>query len=114
VMTATSRTCWRYSEFRSAIALEVDAIAKPSDAKPYAELLARWRRPRRLFFNIAARLKMDAAPGGKPVQEAIRYLAKIADRPNAKMRCANSGGLESLAAACAGRGRAAWPIPGPM
>ena len=29
---------------------------------------------------------MDAAPGGKAVQEAIRYLAKIADWSNAKMR----------------------------
>ena len=58
---------------------EVDAIAKPRDAKPYAELLARWRRARRLFFNIATRLEMDAAPGGRAAQEAIRYLAKIAD-----------------------------------
>lgn len=58
---------------------KVDAIAKPRDAKPYVELLARWRRARRLFFNIATRLEMDAAPGGKAVQKAIRYLAKIAD-----------------------------------
>jgi len=65
---------------------EVDAIARPRDAKPYAELLARWRRARRLFFNIATRLEMDAAPGGKAVQEAIRYLAKIADWSHAKMR----------------------------
>jgi hypothetical protein len=65
---------------------EIDAIARPRDAKPYAELLARWRRARRLFFNIATRLEMDAAPGGKAVQEAIRYLAKIADWSHAKMR----------------------------
>ena len=39
---------------------EVDAIAKPRDAKPYAELLARWRRARRLFFNIATRLEREA------------------------------------------------------
>lgn len=65
---------------------EVDAIARPRDAKPYAELLTRWRRARRLFFNIATRLEMDAAPGGKPVQEAIRYLAAIADWSSAKMR----------------------------
>jgi hypothetical protein len=62
------------------------AIARPRDAKPYAELLARWRRARRLFFNIATRLEMDAVPGGKAVQEAVRYLAKIADWSNAKMR----------------------------
>jgi hypothetical protein len=70
---------------------EVDAIAKPRDAKPrdakpYAELLARWRRARRLFFNIATRLEMDAAPGGRAVQEAIRYLAKIDDWSHARMR----------------------------
>jgi TnpA family transposase len=65
---------------------EVDAIARPRDAKPYAELLARWRRARRLFFNITTRLEMDAGPGGKAVQEAIRYLAKIADWSHAKMR----------------------------
>ena len=72
---------------------EVDAIARPRDAKPYAELLARWRRARRLFFNIATRLEMDAAPGGKAVQEAIRYLAKIADWSHAKMRDAPTAAI---------------------
>ena len=72
---------------------EVDAIAKPRDAKPYAELLARWRRARRLFFNIATRLEMDAAPGGQAVQEAIRYLAKIADWSSAKMRDAPTAAI---------------------
>jgi hypothetical protein len=66
--------------------VEVDTIAKPHDAKPYAELRTRWRRARRLFFNIATRLEMAAAPGGKAVQEAIRYLAKIADWSSSKMR----------------------------
>src|SRR5208283_1952461 len=72
---------------------EVDAIARPRDAKPYAELLTRWRRARRLFFNIATRLEMDAAPGGKPVQEAIRYLATIADWSSAKMRDAPTAAI---------------------
>ena len=72
---------------------EVDAIARPRDAKPYAELLSRWRRARRLFFNIATRLDMDAAPGGKPVQEAIRYLASIADWSSAKMRDAPTAAI---------------------
>jgi hypothetical protein len=65
---------------------EVDAIARPHDARPYTELRKRWRRARRLFFNIATRLEMDAAPGGKAVQDAIRYLAKIADWSSSKMR----------------------------
>lgn len=65
---------------------EVDAIAKPRGAKPYAELLARWQRARRLFLNIATRLEMDAAPGGKPVLDAIRFLAKTADWSHADMR----------------------------
>jgi soluble lytic murein transglycosylase-like protein len=72
---------------------EVDAIARPRDAKPYAELLTRWRRARRLFFNIATRLEVDAAPGGKPVQEAIRYLATIADWSSAKMRDAPTAAI---------------------
>jgi hypothetical protein len=72
---------------------EVDAIARPRDAKPYAELLTRWRRARRLFFNIATRLEMDAAPGGKPVQEAIGYLATIADWSSAKMRDAPTAAI---------------------
>jgi hypothetical protein len=65
---------------------EVDTIARSHDAKPYAELRTRWRRARRLFFNIATRLEMDAAPGGKAVQEAIRYLARTADWSSSKMR----------------------------
>ena len=75
---------------------EVDAIAKPGDAKPYAELLARWRRARRLFFNIATRLEMDAAPGGKAAQEAIRYLAKIADWSKAKMHDAPTAAIPKV------------------
>ena len=65
---------------------EVDAIARAHDARPYAELRSRWRRARRLFFNIVTRLEMDAAPGGTAVREAIRYLAKVADWSKAKMR----------------------------
>lgn len=65
---------------------EIDAIARPRDAKPYAELLARWRRARRLFLNISTRLEMDAAPGGTAVREAICYLATISDWSNARMR----------------------------
>jgi hypothetical protein len=72
---------------------EVDAIARSHDAKPYAELLVRWRRARRLFFNIATRLEMDAAPGGKAVQEAIHYLAKVADWSNAKTRDAPTAAI---------------------
>jgi hypothetical protein len=65
---------------------EGDAIASSHDAKPYAELRTRWRSACRLFFNVAIRLEMDAAQGGKVVREAIRYLAKIADWSCAKMR----------------------------
>ncbi len=95
---------WRQALFErlpradlAAAMAEVDAIARPHDAKPYAELRTRWRRARRLFFNIVTRLQMDAAPGGKAVQEALRYLATTADWSHAG--CANSGDPESLAAA---------------
>jgi TnpA family transposase len=72
---------------------EIDAIARPHDAKPYAELRNRWRRARRLFFNIVTRLQMDAAPGGKAVQEALRYLANIADWSSATMRNAPTASI---------------------
>ena len=84
---------WRHALFERlpradlvAAMAEVDAIARPHDAKPYAELRTRWRRARRLFFNIVTRLQMDAAPGGKAVQEALRYLATTADWSHATMR----------------------------
>ena len=72
---------------------EVDAIARPHDAKPYAELRTRWRRARRLFFNIATRLQMGAAPGGTAVQAAMRYLAGIADWSSATMRDAPTAAI---------------------
>ena len=72
---------------------EVEAIARPHDAKPYAELRTRWRRARRLFFNIATRLQMDAAPGGTAVQDAMRYLATIADWSSAAMRDAPTAAI---------------------
>lgn len=72
---------------------EVDAIARAHDARPYAELRSRWRRARRLFFNIVTRLEMDAAPGGTAVRQAIRYLAKVADWSNARMRDAPTAAI---------------------
>ena len=53
---------------------EVEARAKPRDARPYEELLARWRSARRLFGNVAARIETDAAPGGQAVRNAMAYL----------------------------------------
>ena len=79
---------------------EVDAIARPHDAKPYAELRTRWRRARRLFFNIATRLQMDAGPGGKAVQEAMGYLAGVADWSSAKMRDAPTTAIPIKSASC--------------
>jgi hypothetical protein len=84
---------WRHALFERlpradlvAAMAEIDAIARPHDAKPYAELRTRWRRARRLFFNIVTRLQMDAAPGGTAVQDALRYLASIADWSSATIR----------------------------
>jgi TnpA family transposase len=65
---------------------EVDAIAKPSDAKPYGELRRRWRRARRLFFNIATRLDTGSAPGGDALHAAIGYLKGVSNWSNAAMR----------------------------
>ncbi len=91
---------WRHALFQRlpradlvAAMAEVDAIARPHDAKPYAELRSRWRRARRLFFNIVTRLQMDAAPGGKAVHEALRYLATTADWSHATMRDAPTAAI---------------------
>jgi TnpA family transposase len=91
---------WRQALFErlprtdlAAAMAEIDAIARPHDAKPYAELRTRWRRARRLFFNIVTRLQMDAGPGGKVVQEAMRYLANVADWSHATMRDAPTAAI---------------------
>ena len=65
---------------------DVEAIAKPDGSKPYAELLAQWRRARRLFFNITNRIETGASPGGQAVMAAINYLKSIQDWSSAKMR----------------------------
>lgn len=65
---------------------EVAAIAQPSGAKPYAELLAQWRRARRLFFNIATRIKTETAPGGKSLKATLDYLQSVPDWSKSKMR----------------------------
>ncbi len=44
-------------------------------------------------FNIATRLQMDAAPGGKAVQDAMRYLATVADWSSATMRDAPTAAI---------------------
>jgi TnpA family transposase len=67
---------------------EVEAIAKPDGSKPYAELLAQWRRARRLFFNIINRIETEASPGGQAVRDALNYLKSVADWSHAKMRAA--------------------------
>jgi len=40
---------------------KVDAIAKPAETKPYDELRNRWRRARRLFFDIVTRIETGAS-----------------------------------------------------
>ncbi len=66
---------------------KVDAIAKPAETKPYDELRNRWRRARRLFFDIVTRIETGAAPGGQGVKAAIDYLQAVDDWSSlAKMR----------------------------
>ncbi len=65
---------------------KVDAIAQSGDARPYAELRARWRRARRLFFNVATRIETDATPGGRIVGSAVAYLKSAPDWSGAKLR----------------------------
>jgi TnpA family transposase len=72
---------------------KVDAIAKPTETKPYAQLRARWRRARRLFFNITTRIEIDTAPGGRDLKVAINYLKAVADWSSAKMRDAPTAAI---------------------
>ncbi len=65
---------------------EIDAVARPNDVRPYQELLRRWRRTRKLFFNIVTRIETGFSPNGEPLDEAIRYLKGIANWSNAAMR----------------------------
>jgi TnpA family transposase len=65
---------------------EVDAIANPSDAKPFGELRRRWRRAQRLFFNIATRLDTGSSSGGDTLRAAIDYLKGVSNWSNAAMR----------------------------
>ena len=65
---------------------KVEIIAQPRDAKPYTQLRARWTRARRLFFNIATRIEIDAAPGGQAVKAAIAWLKAAPDWSGPKMR----------------------------
>ena len=42
----------------------IDSLVQPAASKPHNELNARWRRARKLFFNIATRIDLAASPGG--------------------------------------------------
>src|SRR5271157_5715699 len=73
---------------------KVDAIAKPAETKPYDELRNRWRRARRLFFDIVTRIETGAAPGGQGVKAAIDYLQAVDDWSSlAKMRGAPTAAI---------------------
>lgn len=65
---------------------KIDAMAMPSDAKPYPQLRKRWRRAKRLFFEIATRVQTAAAPNGEPVREAVEYLKGVPNWAHAPMR----------------------------
>src|SRR5271168_2243913 len=65
---------------------EIEAVARPDDVRPYQELLRRWRRARKLFFNIVTRIETGFSPNAEPLDEAIRYLKGLANWSNAAMR----------------------------
>jgi TnpA family transposase len=73
--------------------MEVDAIAEPKDASLYSELRARWRRARRLFFNIATRIDLGSSPNGEALSDAVAYLKGVTDWSNATMRDAPTGAI---------------------
>lgn len=57
----------------------VDTLVKPSVGKPYAELSATWRRARKLFSSVVARIDVAASPGGTDVAEAMAWLRNQPD-----------------------------------
>ena len=111
---------WRMALFErlpradlAAAMAEVDAIARTHDSRPYAELRTRWRRARRLFFNIATRLQMEAGPGGKAVGR--RWPISPASPTGPMRRCATRPRRRSQKPGACMRWMpmAAWPIPRP-
>ncbi len=79
-------TDWRTALFAKTPRAEIDAamrhvagLAKPRDQKPYAQLRARWRRARGIFSQVATGIVTEAAPGGQPVLDAMRYLSQRTD-----------------------------------
>jgi hypothetical protein len=65
---------------------KIDAMAMPSDAKPYRQLRKRWRSAKRLFIEIATRVKTAAAPNGEPVRRSVEHLKSVPNWAHAPMR----------------------------
>jgi TnpA family transposase len=70
----------------------VDGFVQPAaSTKPYKELNARWRRARKLFFNIATRIDLAPSPGGREVAKAMDWLRTQRDWSKASVRSAPKG-----------------------
>ena len=69
---------WPKDNIKAAMAT-VDSIIQPTSPKPVIELNKRWRRARKLFFNITTRIDLAAAPGGQQVTEAVNWLREQKD-----------------------------------
>jgi hypothetical protein len=72
---------------------KIDAMAMPGDAKPYRQLRKRWRRAKRLLFQIATRVQTAAAPNGEPVREAVEYLKGVPNWTDAPMHDAPTAAI---------------------
>ena len=81
----------------------IDSLVQPATSKPYNELNARWRRARKLFFNIATRIDLAASPGGQHVAEAVNWLRNQPDWSKAAVQNATDRrDLQVLATLCLG------------
>lgn len=72
---------------------EVESRARPRDARPYEELLARWRSARRLFANVVTRVEADASPGGQAVRAAMAYLKSKSNWSGVSLRDAPTAAI---------------------
>lgn len=81
---------WPKASIEGAMAT-VDTLIQPETGKPYTELSVRWRRARKLFFNIATRIDLAASPGGREVAEAVNWLRDQPDWSGAAVQNAPTG-----------------------
>lgn len=79
---------WPKNRIVNARATVENLIQPAATSKPYNELSIRWRRVRKMFFNIVTRIDLAASPGGQHVTDAINWLRDQPDWSKAPVQSA--------------------------